>query len=334
MKNKITMKSIAEELGISVVTVSKALANQGGCSENLRESILQKAAELGYQYDKKTNKYKTKDNGIGYDIGVLVADRFFAKNAFYSELYRFIMKEASENQCTVIMELVQKEMEEKCVTPLMIEAQKISGLIILGEFKKEYLKFILSYNIPYVVVDSYCNEFNVDAVIGDNLTGTYRLTDFLIKRGHKTFQFVGSISATASIVDRYIGCLKAILLNGLSLDCICQSDDRDESGKMIQVPLPKVLPDAFICNCDQTAYYLLEHLKQEGYSVPADVSVVGFDDFMYPKLYNPQLTTYSVNMAGMAKTAITMLVKKMNQEPITNCHVVMEGRMVERKSTK
>lgn len=328
------MKCIADELNISVVTVSKALANHGGCSQALRECILQKAEELGYQYDKKLSKYNTTENGQGYNIGVLVADRFFAKNAFYAELYRYIMREAGKNNCTVIMELVQKEMEDNCVTPLMIDSNKISGVILIGEFKKEYLSFIISKDIPYVVADSYSNDFSVDAVIGDNLTGMYRLTDYLIKRGHKTFQFVGSISATASIADRYIGCLKAILLNGLSLDCISLQEDRNELGKVIPVPLPKVLPDAFICNCDYTAFYLLEHLKQEGYSVPEDVSVVGFDNFMYPKMCNPQLTTYSVNMADMAKAAVEMIVKKMKQEPVNNCHVIIEGRLVERDSTK
>lgn len=331
MKKLVTMKDIAESLGVSVVTVSKALGGKGGSSPLLKEKILNKANELGYQYGVGNGEHTSKEI-ISYNIGVLIADRFFSSNAFYAEMYRNVIIEATNQKCITIMELVQKDAEDAGTLPGIIAAKKIDAIIFIGNFKESYLKKVICTGLPYVFLDSYDSGLQSDAIVSDNVTGMFRLTEYLIQKGHQYFCFVGSILATSSIMDRYLGCIKAVQQYKIPLDHITQVEDRDKDGKFIDCPIPDKLPDAYICNCDQAAFNLIERLKKSHYEIPRDVSVVGYDDYIYAKLCRPELTTYRVNMNGMAKLAVETLLQKMNSNSIVECNRVIAGELVIRDS--
>ena len=130
---------------------------------------------------------------------------------------------------------------------------------------------------------------------------------------------MGDVTATSSILDRYLGYYKALLQHGISFQEDWIIKDRDEDGKFIQLLLPKEMPQAFVCNCDEIAYHLVEQLKAAGYRVPEDVSVVGFDDFIYASVCNPQLTTFRISQEMMAETAVDALARKMTDSTYHAC---------------
>ena len=110
--------------------------------------------------------------------------------------------------------------------------------------------------------------------------------------------------------------------------------DRDNMGKICDFILPEIMPEAFVCNCDETAYTLISQLNTLGYKVPDDISVVGFDDSRFATLCNPQLTTYYVNMEKMAEVAVTQLIAKINSKSFVSGAITIKGNIIERNSIK
>lgn len=107
MAKAVRMADIAQRLGISTVSVSKGLAGKEGVSAEMRAKIVATAEEMGYQPPARTNAHPG-----GESIGILVADRFFNENAFYSNLYRSVLKAAAEQDISVLMEIVLPQAEK------------------------------------------------------------------------------------------------------------------------------------------------------------------------------------------------------------------------------
>ena len=151
--------------------------------------------------------------------------------------------------------------------------------------------------------------------------------------GGESIGFVGSVLSTSSIMDRYLGYVKAMLRAGLPIRDDWRLEDRDDQGKFVPFSLPHEMPDAFVCNCDAVAYNLVEILKRNGYRVPQDVAVTGYDDYRYSTLCSPQLTSYRVDLDGMAKTVVAQLRRKMAHKPAIAPTVIVPGGFVRREST-
>ncbi len=110
MAKAVRMADIAQRLGISTVSVSKGLAGKEGVSAEMRAKIVATAEEMGYQPPARTNAHPGGEN-----IGILVADRFFNENAFYSNLYRSVLKAAAEQDISVLMEIVLPQAEKAAI---------------------------------------------------------------------------------------------------------------------------------------------------------------------------------------------------------------------------
>lgn len=331
MGKKITMRDIANEMQVSTVTVSKALSDREGVSEEVRNRIKQKAEEMGYRYHSLAKGMK---EGVSYNVGVVVAERFFSDNAFYSNLYQRLVIELGEANYSCILEILSYEDEKQDVLPKMVSGNKIDGLIVLGQLKKHYINVLKQEDIPYIFLDFYDEHFAIDSVVSDSVYGTYLLTNYLLENGHQKIGFVGDVTATSSILDRYLGYYKALLQQGIPLKEEWVIKDRDENGRFIQLELPDEMPEAFVCNCDEIAYRLIEQLKEAGYRVPEDVSVVGFDDYIYASLCSPQLTTFRISQEMMAETAVDALARKMRDSSYHAGRKVISGNIVIRDSVQ
>ena len=96
--------------------------------------------------------------------------------------------------------------------------------------------------------------------------------------------------------------------------------DRSEEGIAIPLLLPEKLPTAFVCNCDATAFKLVQTLKERGIRVPEDISVTGFDDSIYAQLCSPPLTTVAVDTDAIARLAAKRMIKHMNEPQKNHAH--------------
>lgn len=330
MEKKVRMADIAEELNISVVSVSKALSDKEGVSDAMRERIKTVARQMGY------TPLRTKPAARGAastgNVGILVADCFFVENSFYASLYRQLSLRCNEHGYAALLEIVTEEAEEKRSLPAMIQGNKVDRLIFLGQINADYIRAVTQNGIPYVFVDFYDEQINAMSITSDNLMGGYRITSHLLSLGHKKIGFFGSIQETSSIMDRFLGYSKALLKAGLQVRMDWVLEDRDAHGRFQPMRFPEEMPTAFLCSCDEVAYNLVQQLNAAGFRVPEDVAVTGYDDYRIALLCKPQLTSYRVNLVEMSHAAVKQLVAIGSQTAVGG-NIVINGDLVHRGST-
>ncbi len=338
MSKAVRLSDIAAKLNISTVSVSKALSGQKGVSEELRTKIKELADEMGY-IPIETRKNQEKHRS--YDIGVLISERFVDKyQSFYSQMYQEVASTAIINGSFSIMEEVTVEAEENLLLPKILSEKKVDGYIVIGRLNREYLAFLQQESkIPSMYMDFNYSDQNANCVISDGYYGSYALTNYLFNKGHEKIGFVGTILATGSITDRFLGYTRAVLEHGQQVREDWHLKDRDlDNGNMnmnSHFVLPEYdMPTAFVCNSDLSASELIKKLRFKGYRVPEDVSVVGYDNFLVPGLCDVEITTYDVDMKEMAKKAVRNLIHKIAHDPYKKGSIIVTGRIIEKDSVK
>lgn len=326
------MQDIADRIGVSKVTVSKALTGKGDISESMRQKIIQVANEIGYLYNAKGKMLKMD---LTYSIGIITSEKFFGQDDyFYVQLYKTLSEELEKLNYTSMFNIVTFENEKNLNVPRMLLEQKIDGVIILGQLSREYLNKILECKFPTIFLDFYYDNMRVDSIITDNFFGMYELTNYLIENGHRKIAYVGNLNLTSSIQDRFLGYYKSILEYQLEFNEDWVIKDRKDNSEWAEMKLPQNMPTAFVCNCDKTALKLVEQLTRMGYSVPEDYSVVGFDDSEHARISVPNITTVKVDISEMSRVTAKMIAKKIKNKDRKYGRVLIHGKIVVRDSVK
>lgn len=335
MAKDVTLADIAAKVGVSTVAVSKALSGKPGVSDELRARIRQVADRMGYKASASEKPAVVKTG----NIGVIVPENYYGYSfSFYGQLYEKVVRALYENQYYGIMELLSKEDEMDGTIPKVLRDGKVDGLIFMGQMDEEYIcKIVGRSELPVFFLDTYMPSVAVDTVVSDGYYGTFMLTDYLIRRGHTKIGFVGNIYATDSIADRYWGYRKALRSHRIEFESRWEIPDRSQYGKISgQILYESGGLDAYVCNCDHAAQIVIQDLEKMGYSVPDDVSVVGFDDFLPPDWGRDadRITSYSVDMERMAQTCVKSMIQKIRHQKYVEGIQIVTGKIVEKQTVK
>ncbi|MDR1029596.1 MAG: LacI family DNA-binding transcriptional regulator [Treponema sp.] len=328
MKSTVKMSDIARELGVSTVTVSKALSGKDGVSSALRKTIIQKAEELGYVYNSLPRNMR---EGRHYLIGILISSKFIGESSFYWVFYQELLTVIKRTAYLGILEIISAEDETSCAVPLILSAKKIDGIIILGQMQDPYLAMISSKIPQCVFLDFYSGIGSRDCVASNNFLGSYSLTNLLIAAGHKNIGFIGSTAATTSILDRYLGFCKAMMEAGLPYQAAIE--DRDTKGIYIEIMLCPDKYTAYVCNNDQIAGIVVNQLRKSGLAVPKDISLVGFDNESEVVTSGIGVTSLAFNIAVMSKLAVDLLIQHIESSAyVPRGHSFIDGQVMVKHS--
>lgn len=333
-RKEINLEKIAEELGVSVVSVSNALNGRKGVSDKTREKILDKAREFGYSINKKDEQEVTVRK-----IGVVIADRYVVEfPSFYMDIYRHIVKVADTKHCLTILEVIDVKKETLVDKKTSFLDFNVDGIILIGELEKNYIKWLKEMcNVPFVCVDFYDLDKNFDYFIVDNFRGMSTMTEKLIELGHRDIGFLGNPKATNSIMDRYLGYLKALKNNDIEFNESRLYLDRDKENPRgeLKFELPSEnLPSAIVCNCDMVAFMLIDKLKEIGLEVPKDISIVSFDNYYYKKTSGIELTTYENDSKTLANLSVNTLMKRIEKNTKPEGIRIIKGRIIKGNSVR
>lgn len=325
-KNAVRMSDIAEKLGISVVTVSKALAGKDGVGESLRQKIEQTAAQMGYR-----PKNMEGANEKPRTVGILIAHHLIKpEHSFYWALYLSVVECLKEHNYNCMFEPVATE-EQKPTLPAFVSNGTVEGVFVLGHMPHDYLQLLEQTALPLVQIDSNCDAKAV-CVIPNSYWGISEMTEYLIGKGHRKIGFVGSVDANTHIQDCYYGYLKALAFNKIEVHGEWILPDRNGVEFKRSFDLPAVMPTAFVCCSDQAAYHFVKDLQQKGYRIPADISVTGFYGYIFSTLVSPPLTTYGIDLKNMAEKAVGAQISMIENRSQKRGMYVVCGEIVERDS--
>lgn len=230
MSKAVKLADIGAKLGVSAVTVSKALSGQKGVSEEMRAKIVALADEMGYV---RTTARIDRRDMRHYTIGVIMSEQFMDRGqSFYSSLYQELTRAAAQAGSYAIMELVSFENERRNFIPQVAYARKCDGVIVLGDFSRRYAHYLEDHvGIPMIYLDSN-GRFDIhDCVVSNNMLGGYEMTSYLLNLGHSKIGFVGTRLVTTSIDDRFLGYYKALMERGIPLREDWIIDDREWTKK-------------------------------------------------------------------------------------------------------
>nr|MBR4281400.1 LacI family DNA-binding transcriptional regulator [Clostridia bacterium] len=322
----ITMRDLGKRLGVSAVTISKALAGKPGVSDEVRQRIIRMADELGYV---NPNADRSKERGV--DIGILVPETFFAGDNFYAMFYKRLLQEITENGHFGLLELITQDMQKRLALPNLLRSGKVDAVILLGQPSEDYARLIADQGLPTVTLDFHHPALPVDAVVGDSVRGAAEMTRRLIETGHRNIGFLGNVKATSSIMERYLGFVSEMLRNDLPVRPQWVLPDRTPDNDILLPALPDELPTAFVCNCDVVARPFIEHLRKSGYRVPEDISIVSYDDFNNMPGSLP-LTTFRPDTDAMCRIAVQRVISRVQGDQQPPCRIVVGGEAVCRDS--
>jgi len=309
--NKITMQDIADRLNISKNSVSLALNGKPGVSDETRELIVSLAHKLGYSVPE--NKSPDSCNNILVFIPeYIIDDRYF-----YNDIYWSVDHYSKKYGYNAIMTTITAEMQDNNLLPKICSEIPFIGILLIGILQDDYVRHLTDKYKYVLSVDNCYYALSIPCVVTANMEGAYTLTKEVIRLGHSNIGFIGSTAMTSSIYERWCGFNLAMQETGLSAENGFNIKHDSPLGVLLSDPdellcflkeMPK-LPTAFICGGDRIAIACINALKQLGYRIPEDISVVGFDNIEIGQYITPTLTTMNVKRREMGKVAVSELLK-------------------------
>jgi len=335
--SKITLKTIADELNVSINTVSKALRGMPGVSDEMREKIIQLAQELGY---KKNNTHLGSDNSIS--ISLICRKSFFEDPTFWSHVLFGIWNFSGQNNISIRTVPIDPGGENDTVNMAAITGAPSNGYIVIGTINDELLKKIISTKVPTVVVDYYSNDVDCDYINSANDKGIYMAVKYLYQNNHKNIGFINNKEGAYTFHQRYIAFLKYMEYFKLPVDerfvwhDAVYNDTMHYTGYYIQkIKALRHLsnfPTAWVCVNDSTALAFYNALKELEIKVPDDVSIIGFDNIS--SIYEPFLTTIDVPQVSMGQRAVQQLLYRIKHPGEPFISIQMNTTLIERSSVK
>lgn len=322
MEKKITIQNIADALGLSRNTVSKALNNTGVLAEDTRQKILEKAAEMGYRrviYISDSSPGKTEEIK---ELALITQNMPYGSH-FGTYALNTFQERMSKNNYRLSMFPVRDTEISSLNLPMGFNKEKTAGIICLELFDSKYIEMLSTLNIPLLFLDTAADtditQIKADFLLMENHLSIFNLTNTLIQNGCQRFAFAGNPEHCLSFSERYQGFMHALSINNLK-PYTSQFTGRtvfsDANTLEETVRRTFQLPDVFVCANDFIAIDLIRALKKCGINVPDSVRVTGFDNSTESRIIEPHLTTVDIPSSQMGYIAADMLRSRINEPAI------------------
>jgi len=308
-RKSVTLEDIAKKLNISKNAVSLALANKPGVSEKTRQLVFQTAKELGYKFKEKEEQKGT--------IGLIMTKNIIEDPYFFSAIVYSVENEIRKEGYDFSLYCISTEDESSIEEILMNSSFK--GIIIVSTVNENVIRKIEERKIPTVVIDNLVDSTCIDTVNTDNYRSTKAAISYLIKQGFKHIGFIGDITHAISYKERWEGFIAAHEEFNIEVDKkVCKIEGFKDFSKNpepeIQAFLKSLekMPQAFFCVSDLSTLLTANILKEMGFQIPKDVSIVGFDDTELVKHFKPGLSMIHIDRNYYGKRAVKQLLERID----------------------
>jgi len=313
MGKKIRLKDIAEEIGVSIKTVSRALNDHPDISIETKEKIQRLADKYSYQPNLLAKSLRQKKS---YVIGYVLPD---ITNEFWGDVALAIEKKFRLSGYSLLTSFTNSVPDQEIESLKLLISRQVDGIILAtvgttGEFVK---KIINNYKTPIVVIDNKVKGLKTDVVVHDNIKGAYLLTKHLIEHGHKDISCIaGPINETSGKrrLEGYRNALNEYNIkindNNIEISDWSLKGGYNAAKKLITNSTKK--PTAIFSSNSLMAIGALQAFKEVGLKIPEDIALDSFDDIKLANLIDPPLTTLNSVESQIGITAADILINKIN----------------------
>ena len=326
-----TIYEVAKAAGVSLATVSRVMNNNTPVREATRVKVLAAMAELGYRPNSIAQSLASNRTN---SIGILVSE---LHGPFYGAMLTGIEAEFRAAGKHVIIAAGHSERATEQDGIEFLQSRNCDALILHVEaVTDEYLLKLAQGNTPFVLLNRHIDGLSDRCISLNNEFGGFLATDYLLQQGHRAIAYIAGPMWKTDARERYQGHQRALAAYHLSADSrlFFEGDFRETGGsKGLQQLLNSKLPfSAVVCANDEMASGALTTARELGFNVPADFSVVGFDNVNFAYYTYPKLTTIDYPISAMGQMAARWVLQRVYQQNTGDIQQLFEPHLVSRDS--
>ncbi len=333
-RGSVTMHDIAQKLGVSAMTVSRALSGHPDVNEEKRQKIIELAEQLRY----RPNRWaRTLITNKSYLIGVVVPD---ISQLFFNEIMRGIEEPLGPAGYDLVLCHSDRNAERELHEIDMLISRRIDGLVVASEQPKDKLDIfreLQDQHTPFVLIDRYFEELDCPRVRADDFEAGKLATRHLIELGHRRIAHIGGPDVSTGRLRRE-GFLAAMEEAGLPLEdgMLIFSDFKigggyDSMKKLLALATP---PTAVFTGNDPLAYGVVQACREAGLGIPNNISVAGCGDTELSQHPDPFLTTVTWDSRELGRIAGRLLLERLEDKPSGEARdTIFKPELVVRRST-
>lgn len=301
-----TLKEVAQEAGVSISTVSRALCGNIPVKNETRIKIEKAIKKLNYQPNVLAKGLK---EGRTKTLALIIPN---IQNPFFPAVTRGVEDIAQENGYTLILSNTDESLQQEKEYIQKLSQRWVDGFILASAASgSKHIQHLKKHIIPTVLL-ARALESQFDTVVVDNRQGGYMGIEYLLDKGHSRIALIlGSLSIQL-YKDRYAGCCEALAENGVQLESsqVIRGVSGIEGGYSA---MKKILgggsrPTAVFCSSDPQALGAMRAIQEMGLAIPKDISVLGFDGLDISSMVFPALTTVEQPLYDLGKRAAQLVI--------------------------
>lgn len=331
MRKTVTLKTMANELGISAMAVSKALRGDGSISEETTKRVKELAKELNYC---PNNIAKSLKSSRTYTIGLVISD---SSMSLFASMVEEIEKTAQESSFNIILTntFSDKEREKKAIRTLL--SKGVDGIMIAATMlaQKSNKPFFDQLGVPCMFVVRQ-PDFPAAYVINDNCYGSREMITYLLNTGSRKIHFLNLPKRINSAYFRLQGYKEALESVGIAYDekQVYNVEPTIKAGyEIMESLLDREAVETVFCGCDLIAVGAMEYILEKGYRIPEDIRVASYDDIEFAPYFKVPLTTVCQPTTTIGKIATLQLIEAITEDKGNTANIVIRPEIIIRKST-
>lgn len=330
------VREIAKAAGVSPATVSLVLNNKPGVKAETRQLVSKMLVENGYSI--RTSQESNQSIHLTF-LRYTGADheKFDPRYDFFVEILNGVERQSSDYGYVLNLENSDRA---SLAGTMQYAADTSSGIIMFGsELEQDLAPVLFNSPCPLIVIDANFLSIPINSVNADNTSGMFQAVSHLQLLGHKKIGYLNNSTGTGSIPDRFFAfqnALKACHLPYEPIYTISLPPHPQLAAAQMNEYLKGQpnLPTAFVADNDSLTLGAMQAFQQNGYRIPEDISLIGFDDSYMSSLSQPPLTSVSIPKEMLGRTAVRQMKILLENPDDTNVYKIqLCTSLIERKSS-
>jgi DNA-binding LacI/PurR family transcriptional regulator len=340
LTNNIKIKDVAKAANVSAATVSLAINNKPGVSEATRQKILQITQAL---INATPNQFSPNGGGVKAIRFLKIIKHGHVLNRDHNVFIASYLDglESEARNKGYHLEVTTLDTTDSTAIQAALCHPNFQGLIVLGtELTEQDMCIFEPFGIPMVFIDTEYEHLPFNFVDMNNLEAAYQIIKYFSDNGHTQIGLVKTTVETGNFRLREQGFYNALQYYKIPLNrsYIFEVDSTFDGAyrNMLQLLHKKstVLPTALFAANDIIAYGCIKAFKEFGLQVPEDISITGFDDLPLCALMEPPLTTMKISKKHIGRTAMKLLLEKIESNTMVSSKIIIGSELVVRNSVK